>query len=608
MRFFYSILILMIFYAEILHAQKFTVSAGASKMGINQSMEIEFTIEGKNISDFKAPPFGAFNVISGPSESSTTMNINGVVTETYNITYVIAPTVKGKLTIGAASVKMGGKIYKSNPLTIEVVDAVQSQGGNRNNPKSNPQQSQPSPGTDLKDNVMIRAYISNPNPYQGQQVTLTYKIYTLVTIVNWQPPTPKLDGFWVQQEEVPRNTPVSTEVINGKKYQVATLYKSFIFPQKEGELTIGSVPLDIVARVRIQRSSTWDDFFSNPFFQNPFDVQDVKQKIYSNAVKLVVKPLPSGKPVDFSGMAGDFSFHVKADKTKTRANDPVTLRIEINGRGNLKLIEPYDLDLPSDIETFEPKIKEGISTTGDVVSGYKVFEYLLIPHKEGNFKIPALSFSYFDPVNRIYRTLKSDEINLKVEKGSGTDYSSLPPGVSQKDIEFRGKDIQFIRLSAGELFPSGKLYFRLWKYLVMLAIPLLLYILLVIYKQRADRRKQNIVLMKSRRANAVARKQLKTAARLLKENNASDFYPAISSAFSKYICDKLNVPFAGLSKEKIRDVLQEKKIDENLVTRLLDHLETCEFARYAPSQATAGLPEIYDRSVEMLSEIEKQLR
>lgn len=599
------IALLSLFYS-FLPAQKFTASAGGSKMGINQSVEVQFTAEGSGVSEFHQPAFGAFTVLQGPMESSMSMNINGAESETF--TYVLQPTVKGKLTIGPASVKIGGKVYKSNPLTIEVVDAAQVPGaGNRNKP-SNPPQNQQSPTTNNKDNIFVRASVNNPNPYQGQQLVLTYKIYTAVTLLNYQRPTPKLDGFWVQQEDVPQNPPTSEEVVNGKKYLVATIYKSYLFPQKEGELTINSLNLDMVMRLKVKRSSGWDDFFSNPFFDNPFDYQDVKQKVTSNAVKVTVKPLPAGKPAGFTGMVGDFNFIVKADKTKTKTNDPVTLKIEINGRGNLKLIEPYDLDLPSDIETFEPKVKDGISAVGDVVSGYKVFEYLLVPHKEGNYKIPGLSFSYFDVAKGIYRTLNSEEINITVGKGSGVDYSSLPPGVSQKDVEFRGKDIQFIRLSAGDLHPAGKFYFLTGRYFLMLVLPLLLFVIFLFIKQRNDRMKSNMVLMKSRRANTVARKQLKIAEKFLKENNADDFYPAISRAFSKYICDKLNVPFAELSKEKMREVLTEKNLEAGMIDKLLAHLESCEFARYAPAQSIPGLPDIYAKSLDLLSNIEKQLR
>jgi len=584
-------------------AQSFTVNPAATKMGLNQNMQVDFVAEGSNISEFKPPVFGAFNVLSGPRQSSMTTNFNGKITESYTFTYILQPTVKGKLTIGAASVKINGKVYKTNPVTIEVTDAPQNQQSGRNNPQNQPNNQ----SVNVKDNILIKAFVSNENPYQGQQIILIYKIYTAVQVVNYQRPIPKLDGFWVQQENIPQSPQGSEEMLNGKKYTVATIYKSYLFPQKDGENIIKPIDMEIVVRVKSKRSSPFDDFFNNPFFDSPFGYEDIKTKVTSNAIKVRVKSLPTNKPPYFSGMTGNFNFSVKADKTKVKTGESITLKAQVNGQGNIKLIEPFELDLPADIEKFEPTTKENISSTGDLVSGSKTFEYLLIPHKEGDYTIPSMSFSYFDPTKGRYITLNSDEIPISVALGSDK-YHTQPQGVEQSDITFTGKDIQFIRLKPGIFKNSTERYFLTIRYFVLLLIPLILFVLLVIFKQKTDKDKQNIALMKSRRAKIFARKQLKEAGKFMKENKAEAFYLSVSSAFNKYICDKTGIPLSELSKEKIREELMLRQVDESLTAGLIAHLEDCEIARYAPSGAVLSLKEMYERSVELLLILEKQVK
>jgi hypothetical protein len=319
--------------------------------------------------------------------------------------------------------------------------------------------------------------------------------------------------------------------------------------------------------------------------------------------------LPSqGQPEGFSGAVGKFSMESFIDKPETKANDPVTLKIKISGKGNIKLIDPPKISFPPDIETYDPKVNDNISTNQSGVSGTRTFEYLLIPRHSGEYKIESFNFSYFDIDKKQYITLNSADFKIKVEKGSGTESATtIVGGVNKEDVQLLGKDIRFIKTGKIELKPKGEYFFGSGLFYTLLLIPLLLFAAFMVFYQKNKKLAGNLTLMKSKKANKVARKRLTDAKKFLQEGKKEQFYDEIFKALWGYASDRLVIPMSQLTKENAASALSKKNIDNDLVNKFILTLDNAEFARFAPG-ASAEMQSMYDNTMELITKLEEEIK
>jgi hypothetical protein len=593
--------------ATALLAQTFRANASSSKVALNESFQVDYTIEGAP-GNINPPAFTNFTILSGPSTSQNYQVINGAVSQSITYSYVLAPKSKGRFTIDAATAVVNGKKIKSNTLIIEVFDAPQNTKQQKGNKASG---SDNQAVGNIGDNLFVKVFVNKTNPFQGEQIILTAKIYYRVTIADLRiSTTPKLTGFWLQDVKLPQNPEVTKETLNGKQYNVATIYKVLLFPQNQGELTIDPLELETIVRLQVKQNSRSPfDVFNDPFFGgNPFGYQDVKHKVKSNSLKIKVKPYPVNIPAEFDNTTGVYTMDVTANKTKTKTNEPITLRISIKGKGNLKLISPFTLELPEDIETYEPKVDEKISNSSDVLSGSKTFEYLLIPRREGNFKIPPVKLCFFDPDKAKFVTLTSNELILSVTKGNTPYSSDYPTSTNQSAVEYKGKDIVFIHLGNSIFHPIGYYFVKKPLFIILILLPFVIFLVMIQLRKRMNILQSNAELIKMGKARKLADKRLKNARTHLKTNKSSEFYAAISSALYGYISDKLSIDIAELNKENVRTELLSRNVADDTINKLIEILDTCDFIRYAPTQDSINLSDYYNRSVELISSIEKQIK
>jgi hypothetical protein len=311
------------------------------------------------------------------------------------------------------------------------------------------------------DDVYIRASVSKKSPYLGEEVIVTYRIYTRVAVSSLQmKKASSFQGFWSKNlADDNSKFEQSKKMINGEEYIVAEISKYAIFPQKTGKLTIDPAEMDIVAQLQVQQkrkrsNDPFQDFFNDPFFNR--NVRNVEVSLKTKPISLNVKPLPAqGKPASFTGAVGNFNFISEIDRETITANDALTLKISISGKGNLELIDLPKPQFPSDFESYDPKVSSNIKTSNSGISGSKKFEYLAIPRAAGDFVIPPIEFSYFNPKDKKYHSYSSGEFNIHVEKGdrnnAGITYSSS----AQEDIRFIGKDIRHISSGPFEFHRAG---------------------------------------------------------------------------------------------------------------------------------------------------------
>lgn len=579
----------------------FTTTVNRNRVAMGEQFEITFSLNGSE-KNFQPPAFNDFLVLSGPNQSTSMQFINGAMSQSISYSYILQPRSEGKFTIGAAFIESGGKKIQSNSITIEVTKGPAQ-------PKQQPSESQEdaSISKQISDNLFIRVNVDKSNIYQGEQITATYKLYTRVNITNYGvSKIPSFTGFWNQEIDLPKNPQFDNEVLNGIQYRVATLKKTALFPQQSGTLDIAPMEADFVVQVqtRGRRGDVFDQFFNDPFFGN---VRNVEHKSKSNSLKINVRPLPPNPPPGFGGAVGKFSSEFWLDKTETKSNEPVTLRVKISGRGNLKLIQPLKINFPSDLEIYEPKISDNISQATNIISGSRTFEYLLIPRRQGNQKISSFSFAYFDPDKKEYVSITSPDFNINVTKG--TEIVSAPvAGLSKEEIKLLGQDIRFIKSEPIKFKKHGDTFFGSVFFITFGIVPIFLFLGFIFLYKRYEQNVSDVIRFKSKRATKIAKKRLATTKHLLSTKKREEFYEELSKALWGYVGDKLGIQLSELSKDTVSTSLKARKVSDESINKILITLDHCEFARFAPSSDTLDMQNIYNDTVDLISTIEEEIK
>ncbi len=565
-------------------------------------------------SRFQSPDFGSLQILSGPSTSSNSsiQYVNGKMTQSYamSYTYVVQATKEGDVVISPATVTVDRTKVKSNSIKIKIVKAAGNQQGNSTQGSHN-KSSQT--GVLQDDDVYIKAIVSNTSPYIGQQIILTYKIYTKVPVSNLMvKKLSSFQGFWSKSlMDDNRQYKQKTEVINGEEYIVAEINKFAVFPQKTGKLTIDATEMECTVQLRVQntrrRGDPFEDFFNDPFFNR--NVKNINTLIKSNPVTINVKPLPQhGKPDGFSGAVGNFRLSSRIDRTSLTANDALTLTYTISGKGNLELLNLPDVRFPVDFESFDPKVISNIKTGATGISGKKKFEYLAIPRNAGDFEIMPVILSYFNPVDKRYHSLSSEKYEIHVDKGevssNGISYSSS----AQEDIRFIGKDIHHIKTLPFNFKFKGDFLFLSNTFFILLILPVVIMIIIIIVVTRFAKRRSNVGLMKNRKANKIARSRLKSAEKYKDAGEENAYYDEIAQALWGYIADKFSLKQSEQSIETVADILKEKDVEDVVAESFINTLNNIEFARFAPGDSSGKMETIYNESVAAIMEAEKALK
>jgi hypothetical protein len=603
------LLVLFTCIRAVAEQSSFTASVSDNSVAVGNQIQVTFTLEGTSSArNFQGPSFSGFSVLMGPSQSSSTSIVNGSISQSISLTYVIQADKEGTFSIGSASIESGGKKLTSNPITITVTKGSPPAGG---------QGKQGGQGSDQMvaggKSVFLRANVNKTNVYLGEAIVVTYKLYTKVTLVNYAiSKIPSFNGFWSQDIQLPQQLEFHGENYEGVNYKVADVKKMILFPQRSGTLTLEPMEGEVIARVQVKRQRSndpFDQFFNDPFFNNPFfnnSVQDVKVSMKSDPVKITVRDLPANAPSSFTGAVGKFTMEASLDKNEVKAHDGVTLKIKITGKGNLKLIDPPKISFPAEFDTYDPKINSNINTTTAGVTGSKTFEYLVIPRNAGEYKIPVSDFSFFDLERKQYSEIPGSNFVLKVGKGEEIAATAIT-GVSKSDVQFIGKDIRFIKTGPLNIIQSNRLLYNTPVFYGFMAAPVLLFIFLVAWRRRKEEQAGNVSLMKSRAANKVARKRLSAAKKFLDQQKREQFLDEMFRAQWGFVSDKLQIPVSELSKENVAIALAARKVSHDSIKEFIQTLDSCELARFAPG-AAASIEEIYKSGIHVISKLEEEIR
>ncbi|MDD3968301.1 MAG: BatD family protein [Proteiniphilum sp.] len=557
--------------------------------------------------DLRLPDLSGFDLLFGPSTSTSYSQriINGKSSSEISVTYTYILMAKntGTHTIPAASITVDGSNYRSNSLEIKVLppdeSSAEAPAGEGKQQERGAIQGAGTATVSAND-AFIRAIVSKNTPYEQEGFTVTFRLYTTLNVVNFgKIQFPEFEGFMVEEIELPANKQLQLERYNGRNYYTADLRKTLLFPQRPGRITIPSGTLEMVFSVPSGKKVS-------SFFGLQEVMVDVKKALKTNLLDIDVKPLPSGKPVGYANAVGAFGINSILNTSEIRANEAITLQLEISGTGNLKLIRNPEVAFPDNFELYDPTVENLFNVTTNGLTGMRRIEYMAIPRYEGNYTIPPVEFSYFDPGSGSYKTVTTPEHHLVVEKGAAGS-APAPTYVNRQDVKVE-QDIRFLK--TGELlfqshhsFFIGSAGYWLW-YL----IPLLLLVASYLIYRKQARENANVALMRNRKANKIAIRRLKLAERYLREQQSEHFYEEVLRALWGYFSDKLSIPLARLSRDNVEAELRGYGIDEELTDRFLHILDNCEFARYAPTGAETAMDRLYQDTLDAIGEMENRLK
>ena len=571
-----------------LFAQEVSFSAGVNKnpVGLNDHFSLTLTIKNAD-GNISAPDLSDFTLLYGPGSSTSIQYVNGKKSSTYSYTYTLSPKEPGDFIMGPFEARINGRIYKSNKINLKIVEGGSASVNQQSGGSGKTQNTSQSSGEN--GDLIIKIILDKSSVYVGQSVLATFVLYSRHQALELQEfESPAFNGFW--SEEL-KNTRASwddkVQLIDGKQYRKATLRRVVLIPQHSGNIKIEKIKLSALVNA---------SFFNRGTLINA----------YSNTPVLKVKPLPSGKPDDFSGAVGTFELNAKASLKQINTNDALNYVVEINGRGNLKLINEFKVPFPGDFEKYDPKSSESINVDRGGMSGSKKWDYLLIPRHAGNYTIPGIRFSYFDLKTKKYKTIQSNPINIEVQKGEGTSSSGvIYNNVNKQDFQILDEDIRYINNTAPELIPNGKYLFGSVKYFLLFFSPAFLFLIFVFVQRRIEASSKDVVGRKMKKAQRKANGHLKKAEKLISEGG-NTFYDEIFAALYGYIRDRMNMGISELNKQEIKERFEAKKIKPDTITELINVLETCEMARFAPI-GDVSRKELVDQAHHVISQIEKQV-
>ena len=575
---------------------RFTASAPSTVI-VDKPFQLVYTVNATG-KDLKVPEFTNFEVLAGPfeSRSSSYQVINGKASSSLSISYTftLQGLKTGTYSVPPASIMVDGQKHSSNGLSIKVLPDDGSDAAG-----SSAAQSGASTAKITNDKIFIRTNVSKSSVYEQEPVVVTYKLYTLADVAGMNNmKMPDFNGFLKQELDQSQNKQLSYENFNGKNYGTIVLYQVLLYPQRTGDITIDKASFEAVIRVqnKTQVRSIFDDFFDS--------YTNVNKALVAPAVKVKVYPLPGAKPAGFSGTVGQLSMSSTISATQVKANEAVTLKVVISGSGNMKLIKNPDIELPEGFEIYDPKVNNNFKTTTSGVSGTKTIEYLFIPRNAGDFEIPAAEFVYFDLQEKTYKTLRTPVYNLKVSKGEGGESVVSGNYVNKEDVKQLGKDIRFIETKPFKLTKKTEPVFGTVEGWILYLIPLLVALFLFFVLKRKALENSNIEFVRNKKANKQAQKRLKMAQKLLNEGKKDKFYEEVLKAVWNYLSDKLAIPAASLTKERVEAELTEKGVNADAIKQFTDILNTCEFARYAPNSGQQEMGNLYAEAIDAISNLE----
>ena len=590
--------IICIIFGVIANAGAQTIKIYAPGLvSVGDKFRVEYTIESVDVNHFHGPKnISGLNILSGPNQStsqSITM-INGKTSRQgrTKFTYIVMATKPGTYTIPGASASVNGKPASSSTTSVKV-NAAGSGSSAGASSSSSTKASKAGNAITQKD-LFVVTTVNKSKVYEQEAILLTYKIYTLVELNQFALNMPDMKGFHTQEVPLSKEKTFEVERRNGINYNTCVWSQYVLFPQQSGKLEIPALKAEAV----ILQDNGADD---------PFDAMlngngkvPVKKFIPTPKITIDVMPLPS-KPENFSGAVGDFDIKSEVNSSKLKENETLTLKITVEGNGNMKLLTAPKVEVPSELEAYDPKVTDNTELTPNGVKGSKTFEYMFIPRSKGEYTIPAVEFVYFDLKTKRYKTVKSKVFTIHVEKGDGTSKSNATADYTKRD-----DDIHSIKLGDEDLYPINDNLFGSFTFYLGFIIPLVVFVIayFVIRKIMADN--ANVTKKRKKGAGKLANKRLQVAGEMMNRQDDA-FFDEILRSLSGYVANKFNIPTVDMTKENILAKLSEAGVSADVANELVDVLDECQFAKFAPGNADDKMQALYGKASDIINKLDNLL-
>ena len=584
LKFYISIFISLLTLSVFAQKAELKVNVSKNKLGLNQRLRIEFSVNKQGADDFTPPKFTNFRVIQGPSQSVSQSWINGKVSFSKSYTYILKPKRKGELIIAPASIDLNGSTLNSKMIKIIVLDPIDV--------PENPND----PDYIANQNIHLVAEISKSRPYVGEGIYVEYRLYVSENVSVYDTSVteaPQYNGFWNQEIKI-NGFPVKMGKYNGEKYRYIVLQKALLIPTKTGRLTLDPMKMDIVIGVPTGRA----DFFGNVITKN------IRKEFSSPKKVISPKNLPlEGKPENFTGAVGQFNFNVSLSKEILKANESSQIKVAVSGKGNLKLFELPTVETPVELEKYQPERKESVRIATDGLRGSVSDIYTVVPQYKGKYKIPSVGFSYFNPKTNKYQTINTDDLYVDVTEGKEL-ITNNSNSVNKKSVVTTGKNFRYIQTQSDFVTKETSDFYKSYMFYLLLLLPLLIIPIGIIIAKNNEKRNSDVVGLKLRKAERLAKKYLSEAQKQLGKKEA--FYEALERALHNYLKAKLGIEIVDISKENITKILEKKNISETTIKQFIDVLKASDFARYTPVTDTEMKQE-FERAKQVIVELDKQL-
>ncbi len=601
---FYIILLLCAGVFSTLSAQIRFQANAKNEIAADEMWRVEFKVNTSDASDFTPPSFDDFDVMSGPSSStfSNYQMINGKTTSnsSLTITYLLSPKRQGTLTLGAASIRVGGKTYSSKPITVKVSGqaSASARSSSSSSQREEPEELQRAGSRVTNKDLFFTVTADKANVYEQQAVVLTYKYHarTGVALTNISlRQKPDMQGFYVEDVPLPEDLRHDTETINGVLYKSGIYMQYLLFPQKSGKLMVPSIKLNC----KIAQQQVVHDPFEAFFNGGGHVMVDVERA--TPALVLDVQPLPEPRPVGFSGAVGTFALKGEVLEKQVKSNDVGTFRLTVEGVGNMKLLQSPEVDFPEDFEVYPPKSEEATKQSADGMQGKLIYDYTFVPRNKGDYTLPPVDFIYFDIKDKAYKTLSTQPIALHVEQGKAS------PSEAADLLKRQSMDILPITEGSARMYDQDDLCrFASSTHLLAVLLQLLLFFLGIAAWKRYDRSSSDIVGRRRRKAGKKVTKHLKKVAELLdKQLGNMNFYDELSRAVKQYLAEKFVLSEELYSLSSLESALIGKGMSESLAAEFKSVLETCEFSRFSGSTGTENMDELLQRAGAAIEAAEK---
>lgn len=594
----YILLLFVMVCVLTVNAQVISVSA-PSKVSAGENFRLSFTINTDDVDDFRAGSIpSGLEVIAGPytSQQSSYQIVNGHTSRSSSITftYTLYADKPGTYTVSGAKARVGGKTIASHHVIIKVgAGSRHGNGAPQMHEDAEPRMS--SSGKISANDLFVKVSASKRRVCEQEPVLLTYKVYTLVDLASLDGKMPDLKGFHTQEVPLPQQKSFHLEKVNGKNYRCVTWSQYVMFPQMTGKLSIPSITFKGIV---VQRNNSVDPF--EAFFNGGSGYVEVKRNIVAPGIDIQVDPLPK-RPVDFSGGVGHFTISAQLNHKTVKEGEPLTLRVVVGGIGNLKLIKQPVVDFPKDFDRYDPKVSDKTKLTANGIEGNMIYDYLVVPRNRGDYTIPAVSLTYYDTSTNSYKTIKTQPLQVKIEKGDGNK-------TTVDDFSDQPKDIKPIKTSDEDVVGVYTSFVGSGSYWLWLVLPFVVFVaVLVVFRKRALD-SANIVASKQKRATKVATKRLKTAYRLMKAGRSGEFYDEVLRALWGYVGDRMNMPVESLSRENVVEAFEARNVQKETTEKFVHALDECEFERYSPGDPAGNMNKTYESAMIAIMDIENTIK